>query len=115
MASISSSPFHTTIAFLRSCPAYASSTSLSWVRTRPPISATIRVSSWRSTSKAFAVCSGITIYLILAGEPRDLAEAAGDVVLRASIARRGEHFARGVELDQFAQIHERGEIGDARS
>src|SRR3954466_4358967 len=80
----------------------------------PPISATIRVSSWRSTSKAFAVCSGITIYLVLAGEPRHLAEAAGDVVLRASIARRGEHLAGVVELDQFAEIHEGGEIGDAR-
>src|SRR5262245_6277584 len=56
----------------------------------------------------------MTIYVVLAGEPRDLAEAAGDIVLRASIARRGEHLARGIELDQLAQIHEGGEVGDAR-
>src|SRR4249919_1768757 len=94
--------------------ASASTASAICLSASPPISATIRVSSWRSTSKAFAVCSGITIYFILAGEPCDLAETAGDVVLRAAIARRGEHLARGVELDQLAEIHEGGEIGDAR-
>src|SRR5437763_4670586 len=34
-----------------------------------------------------------------------LPEAAGDVVLGAAVARRGEHLAGGVELDQLAQIH----------
>src|SRR6185436_13132248 len=105
-----------TVRWARSASRRASASTASAIcfSASPPISATIRVSSWRSTSKAFAVCSGIAIYFILAGEPRDLAEAAGDVVLRASIAGRGEHLARGVELDQLAQIHEGGEIGDAR-
>src|SRR5262245_21678442 len=80
----------------------------------PPISATMRASSWRSTSNAFAVCSVTAICVVLAGYPCDLAEAAGDVVLRAAIARSGEHLARGVELDQLAEIHEGGEVGDAR-
>ena len=42
------------------------------------------------------------------------AEAAGHVVLRAWIARRREHAAGGVELDQLAEIHEGREVGDAR-
>src|SRR5262249_53594883 len=94
--------------------ASASTASATCFSARPPISATMRVSSWRSMSKAFVVWSVITIYVVLAGEPRDLAEAAGDIVLRASIARRGVHLARGVELDQLAQIHEGGEVGNAR-
>src|SRR5882724_10270341 len=72
---------------------------------RPPISATSRVSSWRSLSKALAVCSEAMIV--------SSAESAGDVVLRASIARRGEELAGVVELDQFAEIHEGGLVGDA--
>src|SRR3954453_14466851 len=105
-----------TVRWARSASRRASASTASAIcfSASPPISATIRVSSWRSTSKAFAVCSGITIYFVLAGANRDLAEAAGDVVLRASIARRGEHLARVVELDQLAEIHEGGEIGDAR-
>src|SRR3954452_23064903 len=72
----------------------------------PPISATRRVSSWRSVSKAFAVCS----------EPmsRLLAEPAGDVILRAPVGRRREDLAGVVELDQLAEIHEGGLVGDAR-
>src|SRR3569833_111058 len=72
----------------------------------PPISATRRVSSWRSVSKAFAVCS----------EPmsRLLAEPAGDVILRAPVGRRREDLAGIVELDQLAEIHEGGLVGDAR-
>src|SRR5713101_4289282 len=83
---------------------------------RPPISATMRVSSWRSMSKALAVCSGITISVVLAlgPWPSDLAEAAGDIVLRAAVARRREHLARGVELGQLAEIHEGGEVGHPR-
>src|ERR1700733_8187590 len=73
---------------------------------RPPISATSRVSSCRSLSNALAVCSEAMIYL--------LAEAAGNVVLGASIARRGEYLVGFVEFDQFAQIHEGGLVGDAR-
>src|SRR6266436_1834123 len=72
----------------------------------PPISATSRVSSWRSLSKALAVCSEAMIV--------SSAKSAGDVVLRASIARRGEDLAGLVELDQLAEIHEGGLVGDAR-
>src|SRR6266481_6960092 len=73
---------------------------------RPPISATSRVSSWRSLSNALAVCSETMVV--------SSAEPAGDVVLRASIARRGEYLAGVVELDQLTEIHERGLVGDAR-
>src|SRR4051794_13467502 len=41
-------------------------------------------------------------------------EPAGDVVLGASIARRGENLVGFVELDQLAEIHEGGLVGDAR-
>src|ERR1700712_2716419 len=72
----------------------------------PPISATSRVNSCRSVSNALAVCS----------EAMSLssAEAAGDVVLGASIARRGEDLVGFAELDQFSQIHEGRLVGDAR-
>src|SRR4029079_16444325 len=76
---------------------------------RPPISATFRVSSWRSLSKALAVCS----FIIGVRSPTS-AEASGDVVLGAPVVRRGEHSAGGVELDQLAEIHEGGEIGHPR-
>src|SRR3954463_6082393 len=73
---------------------------------RPPISATRRVSSCRSLSNAFAVCSEAIVL--------SSAETAGDVVLGPSIARRGEDPVGVVELDQFAEIHEGGLVGDAR-
>src|SRR5262249_44643765 len=94
--------------------ARASTASATCFSARPPISDTMRVSSWRSMSTAFVVCSIITIYVVLACEPCDLAEEARDLVRCASIARRGDHLARGIELDQLAQIHEGGEVGDAR-
>src|SRR6202166_72601 len=73
---------------------------------RPPISATSRVNSCRSLSNALAVCS----------EAMSLssAEPAGNVVLGASIARRGEDLVGFVEFDQLAEIHEGGLVGDAR-
>src|SRR3974390_3148613 len=74
---------------------------------RPPISATSRVNSCRSLSNALAVCSEPILY-------SPLAEPAGNVVLRASIARRGEDLVGVVELDQLTQIHEGGLVGDAR-
>src|SRR5712692_6488130 len=78
---------------------------------RPPISATRRVSSCRSASKALAVCSFImSAILARAGSP----EAAGDIVLRATIARSREHIAGGVEFNELAEIHEGGEVGDPR-
>src|SRR5437016_2259686 len=83
----------------------------------PPISATMRASPSRSTSKALMVCSDISIALKflgrLAGRRRS-AEAPGDVVLRAAIARSREHLARQIELDQLAEIHEAGEVGHPR-
>src|SRR5215470_18502041 len=78
---------------------------------RPPISAIMRDSSWRSASNALWVCSVITIssLRLLAS-----AEAAGDVVLGPPVRGRGEHLARGVELDHLAEIHEGGVVRDPR-
>src|SRR6202035_1560165 len=73
---------------------------------RPPISATSRVNSCRSLSNALAVCSETMLF--------SSAEPAGDVILGASIARRGEYLAGIVEFDQFTKIHEGGLVGDAR-
>src|ERR1700730_10417285 len=73
---------------------------------RPPISATSRVNSCRSLSNALAVCSE-AMFL-------SSAEPAGDVVLGASIARRSEYLVGLVEFDQFAEIHERGLVRNAR-
>src|SRR5580704_10375566 len=83
--------------------ASASTESAICFSTRPPISATMRVSSCRSTSKAFAVCSFMTIVLSSPSRRQAAsAEATGDVVLRAPVARRGEYLAGGVELDHLA-------------
>src|SRR6202167_3512817 len=73
---------------------------------RPPISATSRVNSCRSLSNALAVCSEAMI--------PSSTEPAGDVILRASIARRGENLVGIVEFDQLAKIHEGGLVGNAR-
>src|SRR5438552_3837455 len=116
----------------------ASTESVIMRSTRPPISATSRVSSCKSLSNAFAVCSEAIVLLLnhdpigsdhdfislfehdLFGKPvptfsdHALAKPAGNVVLGPSIARRGKDPVGVVELDQFAQIHERGLVGDAR-
>src|SRR5437879_13595027 len=42
------------------------------------------------------------------------AEAAGDVSLRAGVARRGEELRRGAELDELTREQEGGEVADAR-
>src|ERR1700730_16388074 len=73
---------------------------------RPPISATSRVNSCRSLSNALAVCSEAM--------SRSSAEPAGNVVLGASIARRGEDLVGVVEFDQLTKIHERGLVRDPR-
>src|SRR5712672_3732778 len=73
---------------------------------RPPISATSRVNSCRSLSNALAVCSETMVV--------SSAEPAGDVVLGASIARRGEYLVGFVEFDQLAKIHEGGLVRDPR-
>src|ERR1700761_8231218 len=80
---------------------------------RPPISATRRVNSCRSLSNALAVCS-LAMIISAIGPCRPSAEAAGDVILGPPIARRGEDLAGVVELDQLAEIHEGGLVGDAR-
>src|SRR3954469_21884563 len=76
---------------------------------RPPISATSRVNSCRSLSNALAVCS-VPISILLARGAS--AEPAGDVILRAPVARRGKNPVGVVELDQFAEIHEGGLVRD---
>src|SRR6202161_3296566 len=73
---------------------------------RPPISATSRLNSCRSLSNALAVCSEAMI--------PSSTEPAGDVILRASIARRREYLVGVVEFDQLAEIHEGGLVGDPR-
>src|SRR5215216_3728513 len=119
----------------------ASTESVIMRSTRPPISATSRVNSCRSLSNALAVCSEAIVVLldhdptgmnrimipfaclsmICSKKPAStfsdhaLAKPAGDVVLGASIARRGENLAGFAELDQLAQVHERGLVGDTRS
>src|SRR5437016_2643694 len=74
---------------------------------RPPISATSRVNSCRSLSNALTVCSEAIVL--------SSTKPAGNIVLGTSIARRGKNLARLVELDELAEIHERGLVGDARS
>src|SRR5262249_25152540 len=73
-----------------------------WRSTRPPISATLRVISCRSVSKALAVWSTLVVVMSVMVLP----EAPSDVVLRALIPRAGEHCTGRIEVDQFAQIHE---------
>src|SRR5262245_38274468 len=80
---------------------------------RPPISATLRAISCRSTSKALAVWSGIVGFLISPPDRASSTEAPSDVVLGAPVTRRGEHFGGRVELDDLAEIHEGGEVGHA--
>src|SRR5262249_22256402 len=80
---------------------------------RPPISATMRESSPRSASKALIVCSDIVLFFRFCRR-NSSAETAGDVVLGAAVARRGEHFAGEIELHQLAEIHEGSEIGHPR-
>src|SRR5689334_14422551 len=73
--------------------------------TTRPISEILRTRLCSSWSKALTVCSVMAF---------PSTEAAGDVVLRARVARRHEDLAGLIELDQLAEIHEGGVIGDAR-
>src|SRR5215475_763297 len=110
-ASICRSVAITRLARSASRLASASTASAICFSASPPISATRRVISCRSTSNALAVCSFI-IVVILAGLAGS-AKAAGDVILRASVARRREHLAGGIELNELAEIHEGREVGHA--
>src|SRR6202034_4318062 len=74
---------------------------------------TLRVISCRSASKARVVWSTLALYSVMVCYLKPdwrSPEAAGDVILGALIARRGEYFAGRIELDQFAEIHEGGEL-----
>src|SRR5580700_5569828 len=97
----------------RSRSASAPTASLICRSTSPPISATLRVMSCRSTSNALAVWSALVEYSVMVLSLRS-AEASRDIVLRTLIVRRSEHFAGRVEFDQLAEIHEGGELRDAR-
>src|SRR6266566_2333025 len=57
------------------------------------------------------VCSDIRPIL---PSPCRSAEAPSDIVLGPPVARRGEYPAGEIELNQLAEIHESGEIGNAR-
>src|SRR5215470_206599 len=91
--------------------ASASTASATCFSARPPISATMRAMSCRSTSNALAVCS--LIVTVIASFLCRSAEPAGDIVLRALVTRRRKHFTGRVELHQLTQIHERREVRDA--
>src|SRR5476651_2409112 len=82
---------------------------------RPPMSAIMRARTSRSVSNALIVCSVMASWSFCNGAdvPRST-ETAGDVVLRAAVRWIGEHVAGRICFDQFAEIHECGEIGDAR-
>src|SRR5829696_8440432 len=109
--SISTSEATTRLPSATSLRIRASTESVIMRSARPPISATSRVSSCRSPSNAFAVCSEPILVLLARCAS---AEPAGDVVLGAPVARRCKILVGVVELDQFAEIHEGGLVGDAR-
>src|SRR6201747_1820167 len=104
--SISTSAATTRLPSATSLRISASTDSTIMRSTRPPISATSRVSSCRSPSNAFAVCSEAIVF--------SSAETAGDVILGAAIGRRRKDLVGLVEFDQLAEIHEGGLVGDTR-
>src|SRR5258708_10997597 len=93
-----------------SCSRNATSDCASWLSARPPISLIVALSRSSSSSKRFSVCSAIVLLHSLAAS----SEAASDIGLCALVPRRGENRFRRAELDQLAQIHEGGEVRDAR-
>src|SRR5688572_9730157 len=74
----------------------------------PPISATLRLMSRSSFSNA------VTMWLDMISNLSRSVEAAGDVIERAVVFGIGEHIRGRAGLDQVAEIHEGGHIGDAR-
>src|ERR1019366_526797 len=84
----------------------ASIASITIFSAMPPISAIRRSRASRSLSYDLTMWSTTG--------PSPSAEPAGNVVLGALVARRGEHLAGVVELDHLAQIHEGGELRHAR-
>src|SRR5687768_13409085 len=80
--------------------------------TSPPIATSCKRSSESAASNAFAVWpstgSGCSITTAAS------AVTPGDVVFGRLLARVGEDLRRFVELDQLAEIHEGGVVGNAR-
>src|ERR1700704_4480019 len=97
-----------------SCSRSATSDWASWLSARPPISLIVALSRSSSSSKRFSVCSAIFLLQSLAAFLAASAEAAGDIGLCALVLRCRENRFRRAELDQLAQIHEGGEVRDAR-
>src|SRR6266851_4912950 len=93
-----------------SCSHNATSDCASWLSAKPPLSLIVALSRSSSSSKRFSVCSASFLLQSFAAS----AEAASDIGLCALVPRRREDRFRRTELDQLAQIHEGGEVRDAR-
>src|SRR5664280_2516826 len=95
--------------------ASASTESATCFSARPPISATMRPRSCRSVSKALVVCKSVIVVVLQSRTGSSvLAEASRYIILSAAVVRCRKHAGGFAELDQFAEIHERGEVGHAR-
>src|ERR1700690_965289 len=95
--------------------ASASTESATCFSARPPISATMRARSCRSVSKALVVCKSFIVVVLKSRTGSSvLAEATRYIILSAAVVRCRKHARGFAELDQFAEIHERGEVGHAR-
>src|SRR3954447_12493971 len=103
------SPSITRAASSMSRPDRAATASATCRSASAPISAILPVSAFISSSNARTVCRPVISAIQVL-----LAEAAGDVVLRTSLARVEEDRVRRPELDQIAQIHEGGVLRGAR-
>src|SRR3954469_14195546 len=84
----------------------------SWLSARPPISLMVALRRSSSSSNRFSVCSPAMSNSLLS-RPGST-KTPGDVGLRALVRRcREQRFSR-TELHQFTEIHESGEVRDAR-
>src|SRR4051794_31048234 len=83
-----------------------------WLSVRPPISLIVALRRSRSSSKRLRMWS-LAMSLFLCDRCSS-AEPAGDVGLGALVVGVGEDLLGDVELDEVAEIHEGGEVGDAR-
>src|SRR5262249_58423125 len=93
-----------------------SSASKDWPSTcsaRPPILAILLLRRESSSSYDLTICS--CCFSIRSVSSRaSLAEAAGNIVLRALLLGIGENLGRFVELDKFTELHEGGEVRGPR-
>src|SRR5262245_42022266 len=93
-----------------------SSASKDWPSTcsvRPPILAILLLRRESSSSYDLTMCSCCCSIRSVSSRA-SLAEAAGDVVLRALLLGVGKNLGRFVELDKLTEIHEGGEVGSTR-